>query len=188
MQQMTKPETLQPVPESPDPQVYAAPKQAEFSQFITACIKRPHRLPEQSSTFTEAKRNRWRAHRELRCFWCCWGHGAPQPTPQYGQQWLRTARQCPRLATAHTALPCRTSECSCRQQLLLLCTASQAIYPARTGTKPLFCIRRKTLMTVKKNGGVVAKICPGVVHKIKVGAVWLRIETVEALLYVDRTL
>jgi hypothetical protein len=32
----------------------------------------------------------------------------------------------------------------------------------------------KTLMTVKKNGGAVAKICPGVVHKIKVRAYSLK--------------
>lgn len=32
----------------------------------------------------------------------------------------------------------------------------------------LLLIHSKTLLTVKKNGGAVAKICPGVVHKIKV--------------------
>ena len=28
--------------------------------------------------------------------------------------------------------------------------------------------RRKTLLTVKRNGGAVVKVCPGVVHEIKV--------------------
>lgn len=62
---------------------------------------------------------------------------------------------------AHTAPPCRTSEC-----LRPPCTT--LVFDSLNAHQFLLPIHSKTLLTVKKNGGAVAKICPGVVHKIKV--------------------